>query len=536
MATAPAITVEQTVYVLTATQSTPQITVSSTDTTVLVTETAAIVTATQTTNTVEIIPNGIVAVRASSSATVDVFSGNGIQTIFNLSAIPLGPDFVEVIVGGVTQTPVVSYVASTATVTFSQAPFTGTNNVMVIYYDILVGQNIKGDTGSQGPSGAQGPTGLQGPSGAQGPTGLQGPSGAQGLTGLQGPSGAQGPTGLQGPSGAQGIQGPTGPQGVQGPTGPQGVQGQSGGADWNTLTNKASTLTNDVIAIGRYAYQNTFPEAALPYDSTLTNLHEQYVAQVNSGVIAIGSFAGGTYSNPRGLPANLNANIAIGNGAGATQQGGQTYGVWPNFSAAFGFEAGKINQYGGALAIGIQAGLQNQYYGATAIGLGAGIFDQGFTSVAIGYLAGRSTQSSYSVSIGPISGYINQGQYAVAVGSNAGENNQGEASIAIGKQAGLNDQHANTIILNGTGAPLNSTSTSSFYVKPIRQAITATNTVYYNAGTGEITHSTFPRLPNYASDAAATAAVATTYPGMMYYDTTNNLAKVWNGSIWQRMN
>jgi hypothetical protein len=171
MATAPAITVEQTVYVLTATQSTPQITVSSTDTTVTVNETNAIVTATQTTNTVEIIPNGIVAVRAASTATVDVFSGNGTQTNFVLSATPLGPDFLEVIVGGVTQTPYYSYTATTSTVVFSQAPFTGTNNIMAIYYDVLVGQNIKGDTG---PTGPQGPQGVIGPQGPQGPTGVPG--------------------------------------------------------------------------------------------------------------------------------------------------------------------------------------------------------------------------------------------------------------------------------------------------------------------------------------------------------------------------
>lgn len=348
MAFPPAITVEQTVYVLTATQSTPVVTVSSTDTTVVVAETNAIITATQNTSVVEVIPNGIVAVRAASTATVDVFSGNGVQTVFNLSATPLGPDFVEVIVGGVTQTPTVSYVASTSTVTFSQAPYTGTNNVMVIYYDVLVGQNIKGDTGPTGPAGATGSTGAQGPQGPQGPSGATGSTGAQGLQGPTGPAG--GPTGPQGPQGQTGLTGPTGvgTQGPSGPTGPSGAQGIKGPtgpsgistATWATLGDKTGVNGPVKIALGQFS------------------------------------------------------------------------------------------------------GLSQQVY-SMAIGFSAGQFEQGYQSVAIGYAAGNWYQND------------------------------------------------NTIILNATDGALNSTSTSSFYVKPIRHITNGSlpsgfYNMAYNPTTGEI--------------------------------------------------
>ena len=47
---------------------------------------------------------------------------------------------------------------------------------------------------------------------------------------------------------------------------------------------------------------------------------------------------------------------------------------------------------------------------------------------------------------------------------------------------------------------------------------------------------TFPQLPNYANDAAATAAAGTPLLGQMYYDTTLDKAKVYTASGWQAMN
>ena len=93
---------------------------------------------------------------------------------------------------------------------------------------------IDGTQGLQGPFGLQGSTGPQGFSGnqgLQGPIGHQGPAGPQGLVGATGLQGAKGDMGFQGLAGAQGLQGPQGRQGIQGPTGLQGnvgVQGSQG--------------------------------------------------------------------------------------------------------------------------------------------------------------------------------------------------------------------------------------------------------------------------------------------------------------------
>jgi hypothetical protein len=113
-----------------------------------------------------------------------------------------------------------------------------------------------GTTGAQGPAGPIGATGAQGPTGPVGATGSQGPVGPIGatgqsayqawlslgnsgteaqfiasLTGPQGPAGPVGAPGAQGPAGAIGPQGPTGPVGAigaQGPAGPQGATGAQG--------------------------------------------------------------------------------------------------------------------------------------------------------------------------------------------------------------------------------------------------------------------------------------------------------------------
>ena len=57
---------------------------------------------------------------------------------------------------------------------------------------------------------------------------------------------------------------------------------------------------------------------------------------------------------------------------------------------------------------------------------------------------------------------------SVKIGSGAGGTGQGSPAIAIGKDAGTISQHDNSIILNASGAALNSGGTSRFYVKPVR--------------------------------------------------------------------
>ncbi len=123
---------------------------------------------------------------------------------------------------------------------------------------------LKGDTGPQGPQGERGPQGETGPIGPQGPQGDAGAQGPQGPQGIQGETGATGPKGDTGEtpiisatatvtnttgtpavnvtksgtdeapafnfafSGIKGETGSQGPQGIQGPQGPQGEAGEDG--------------------------------------------------------------------------------------------------------------------------------------------------------------------------------------------------------------------------------------------------------------------------------------------------------------------
>ena len=47
---------------------------------------------------------------------------------------------------------------------------------------------------------------------------------------------------------------------------------------------------------------------------------------------------------------------------------------------------------------------------------------------------------------------------------------------------------------------------------------------------------TVPRLPNYTNDAAVNAVVDTALKGQMYFDSTLNKAKVYDGTAWTVMN
>jgi hypothetical protein len=99
------------------------------------------------------------------------------------------------------------------------------------------------------------------------------------------------------------------------------------------------------------------------------------------------------------------------------------------------------------------------------------------TNVAVGYTAGAS-QGVNSIAIGNTAGRDSQGENSIAIGNNAGRDSQGENSIAIGNNAGvsLNSQPATSIVINASGAALNSVSAGSCHVKPIRERTHPTNT------------------------------------------------------------
>ena len=108
---------------------------------------------------------------AASTATIDIFSGDGIQTVYHLSTSTISVDYVEVVVGGVTQTPGDSYGIVGQNLIFVQAPPAGVDNIQVRYFSLLVALAYLGYTGSQGPQGYTGSTGFTGSQGVQGPTG-----------------------------------------------------------------------------------------------------------------------------------------------------------------------------------------------------------------------------------------------------------------------------------------------------------------------------------------------------------------------------
>jgi len=144
------------------------------------------------------------------------------------------------------------------------------------------------------------------------------------------------------------------------------------------------------------------------------------------------------------------------------------------FSVRLGFESGRDT---------------GDFSNSTAIGSSAGKENQGSAAVAIGYAAGITNQSNETVAIGMSAGGDTQGLRSVALGTGAGTTTQGEYAVALGYQAGTTNQHNNTIVLNASGAALNTAQTDSLIIKPIRNAQGVTN-LMYNETTGEVTHST----------------------------------------------
>ena len=148
-------------------------------------------------------------------------------------------------------------------------------------------------------------------------------------------------------------------------------------------------------------------------------------------------------------------------------------------------------QGAGAIAIGQNAGGEYQSDNTVAVGYYAGSARQGFSSVAVGRQAGQIDQGVQAVSIGLQAGNSLQGMFGVAIGPSAGETSQGASAVAIGQGAGATNQAANTIILNATGSAVNGVAaqTNSFYVAPIRNAISSSGLLQYNAATKEVTYS-----------------------------------------------
>jgi len=197
-----------------------------------------------------------------------------------------------------------------------------------------------------------------------------------------------------------------------------------------------------------------------------------YAAASNNqgtNAVAVGVIAGYT---AQGTEA-----IAVGYAAGQTSQG--------NSAVAVGRETGQTNQGTEATAVGYAAGNSNQGSAAVAVGVYAGQKSQGDYAIAAGQRAGSNNQGVAAIAMGLNTAYASQGDYAIAVGRNAGYENQGANSVAVGNEAGQDNQHDNSIVLNATGAALNTDQASSFYVKPVRSGDIASSVLAYTPS-GEI--------------------------------------------------
>ena len=278
----------------------------------------------------------------------------------------------------------------------------------------------------------------------------------------------------------------------------------------------SGTQGGDSIAIGALAGKTTQNENAIAIGALAGNSQQQeggvsvgYKAgetQQGTNSVAIGNQAG---NNIQGL-----SSVAIGDQAGNDQQSFKAVAIGyhagntlqERYAVAIGDQAGKTNQYRYAVAIGAEAGLTDQSGNAIAIGYQAGEYKQEPNSIAIGASAGSTGQNGYSIAIGASAGSTGQGGYSIAIGASAGSTDQsgnsiaigyeagngtqGGDSIAIGSLAGYSSQAENTIILNATGAALDSVGdASACYVKPIRNVDTSYNLyepLAYNKTTGEL--------------------------------------------------
>jgi hypothetical protein len=235
---------------------------------------------------------------------------------------------------------------------------------------------------------------------------------------------------------------------------------------WNPTENKWNV--NDTRThIGSFSGQNSTAHytVAIGYEAGY-NLQGE-----NS--VSVGRESGKSNQNYR--------SVAIGYGAG---QGNQDYE-----SVAIGNQAGLSNQGNNSIAFGPQAGFLDQQQFALAIGTYSGYLNQGEGCTAIGANAASENQGGYGLAIGSSAAQFSQGTQSIAIGFASGQNNQGQNSISIGAFSGQNNQHNNSIVLNASGAPLDSTTTNSLFIDPIRSDTNPIfNTLTYDSTTKEVVY------------------------------------------------
>jgi hypothetical protein len=312
------------------------------------------------------------------------------------------------------------------------------------------------------------------------------------------------------------------------------VAGETSQGDYAVAVGNAAGRHNqstNAVAVGRTAGATSQGASAVAVG--------QDAARYNQGTsaVAVGNQAGQTSQGASAVAVGVAAGntsqgdnaVAVGNTAGQTSQGNQATAVGTETgrsnqglqSTAVGHAAGNASQGASATAVGSLSGFTAQGGNATAVGRQAGQTSQGASAVAVGIQAGQDYQGDYAVAVGQAAGYQSQGNYATAVGINAGQTAQGLSATAVGVNAGLTSQgvrgvavgdgagttaqgdyavavgylagqisqHDNSIVLNASGAVLNTAQASSFYVKPVRGGNIAASALAYTSA-GEVVEET----------------------------------------------
>ena len=301
----------------------------------------------------------------------------------------------------------------------------------------------------------------------------------------------------------------------------------------------AYTQSSQSIAIGNQAGQSQQGAASVAIG------YQAGTYSQSANAVAVGFQAGYFSQQTQAIAIGYQAgqtqqgfgSIAIGYQAGQTGQGSESIamGYQAGFSlqatqcVSIGYQAGYSQQGTQSVAIGYQAGSTKQGQQSVAIGQNAGQFTQGDSAVTIGQQSGQYSQGASAIAIGQRAGQNTQATGAIAIGSLAGQSTQGTYSIAIGVQSGQTSQHQNSIILNATGAVLNSQTQSAFYVAPIRQA-SAANTLYYDSTTDEIVYEGAPTIEtmNFSNFGQTSKLNSVPYASNQQITTSNISAKLDN--------
>lgn len=220
-------------------------------------------------------------------------------------------------------------------------------------------------------------------------------------------------------------------------------------------------------------------------------------------------------------------NTFIGARAGMTHTEGES-NTFMGFHSGFSNQVGNNNTFIGRAAgfntltsdntmIGWFSGIENQngnrnnFFGAAS---GQKNVD-GVDNIYIGNAAGRDNLMSFNTVIGNFAGAENSGNNNVLLGFKAGEKSgSGVGNIFIGFESGRNETSSNRLYIE------NSSSST-----PLIYGEFDNNKVQVN---GSLNVSEFMTLiPSTTPTSPA--------KGTMYYDSSDDKVKVWNGSMWENL-